>query len=307
MVVAVCLAVAGLAWAAWRRYHGYCRLEAFAERIGRTYQEEGGSFALVAEDGRRMELHAGKKRISIDGTNVCLTYPARRGWLGEGLVSKADVETLLLPILEPSLFAAGREIRRIVVDAGHGGSKNDGATYGGFKEKELTLEVARRLEHRLSEMGFETLMTRTNDEDVSLEARAEFANSANADLFVSIHFNASDKPEYHGFETYVANPAGLPSLRGAMGEVAPSNAFDAANARLGYLVQRRLAPISGLEDKGMGRIQFFVLRNVHCPAVLVECGYLSHPDDFRIITQPAYWDVMAEGLAAAVADFANEK
>ena len=299
------VAAAGTGLAAWLAHRDSTGLEAFAKRLGYTCQREGARFALASEDGRLLEMSVGEKRAVLDGTVVYLTYPVKEGWQGGGRVSDVDVETLLLPILRPVPPAEGRAIRRIVLDPGHGGESEPGAEYGGVREKDLVLEVAARLSRRLGERGYQVLATRNGDETVSLERRTAFANGAEADLFISIHFNASDGTPFRGIETYVANPAGTPSLRGAIGHVAPSNAFDGENALLGYLVQRHLAARTGLVDQGLKRVQFFVLRNVACPAFLAECGCLSDPEDFAVITQSAHWDAVADAIADAVDEFAR--
>lgn len=222
----------------------------------------------------------------------------------EGLDVSKTIEPLLHPLALPS-----NTNRVIVIDPGHGGA-NFGATsvLDGSHEKQYTLDWARRLAPILATNGWKVFLTRTNDMDIPLPGRASFADACNADVFISLHFNApssaSDQEEA-GIETYCVPPTGMPSTLKRFEDnpvlVFPNNNFDAENLRFAMRVQRSMLKISGAHDRGVGRARFMtVLRLQNRPAILVEGGYLSNPREARHIEDPAYRQKLAEAVAAAL-------
>jgi N-acetylmuramoyl-L-alanine amidase len=134
------------------------------------------------------------------------------------------------------------------------------------------------------------------------------AEAAGADVFVSIHFNATEEPDVHGVETYMLTPqfkrsTGSDELKPDDAVAVPGNAFDAWSAFLGYTLHRQLKTDLGMPDRGLKRARFQVLRELAtAPAVLVECGYLSHPEEARLVGTTRY----RQELAAAIADGISE-
>jgi N-acetylmuramoyl-L-alanine amidase len=150
-------------------------------------------------------------------------------------------------------------------------------------------------------------MTRTNDVDISLPDRAALADARNADLFLSLHFNASGgSSEPAGVETYCLTPTGMASsvTRGYNDDVTqifPNNAFDAQNLQYAVRLQRALLEVSGTTDRGVRRARYpAVLRGPNRPAVLIEGGYLSNPREARRIGDPQYRQQLAEAVAKAL-------
>jgi len=197
--------------------------------------------------------------------------------------------------------ATSKPFAVVVLDPGHGG-QDSGAMCGGVLEKDLTLDVARRIDRLLNSEGIATLMTRVGDSYVSLADRAAFANRAGKSIFVSIHFNEDNQPVASGVETYYAAhqiTAGsllaswLPFLWRPL-----SDSPNAESQNLAGLVQEALVARTRAVDRGIQARQFFVIANVTSPAVLVEGGFLTNKEDISKLATEDYRDQ----VAAAVAD-----
>jgi N-acetylmuramoyl-L-alanine amidase len=219
----------------------------------------------------------------------------------------------LLPalLLVPAL-ASARPV--VVVDPGHGGS-NTGA-YGpelGKHEKELTLSLARRVTSYLAQWlpGASVLLTRERDEYLTLASRAERANRARADLFLSLHLNASTGRDRTGFEVFFldreAHEREAASVRAGGAAVSAiladlrHAAAHGESAELARAVQRALREVRGRDrDRGVRQAPFDVLAGLRMPGVLVEVGYIDHPLEGRELDRPAVREAIAAAVASAV-------
>lgn len=169
----------------------------------------------------------------------------------------------------------------VCLDAGHGGS-DPGAVNAnlGIAEKKLTLKIVGLLRDTLNRRGISVVVTRDCDMFVPLSARCRIANSALADLFVSVHINASPKPEAHGIETWYY--------------AASSRGFDFART-----VHAEVRDAYHTIDRGVkGSPGFYVLKNTHMPAILVECGFITNDADVTELSK----DSVLANLASAIAD-----
>jgi N-acetylmuramoyl-L-alanine amidase len=223
-----------------------------------------------------------------------------------------DVSRNLEPLLKAGPWLPP-EPGVIVVDAGHGGSQGGSqSVLDGSFEKAHTLDWALRLRPLLEEAGWQVHLTRTNDSELPLADRVAFAWEMGADLFLSLHFNASGNGNHQaGLETYCLTPTGMPSTltRGYAddpSEVLPNNAFDAENLRLASALHESLLRVNGGLDRGVRRARFMtVLRGQRCPAVLIEGGYLSNPEEAARIADPQFRQRLAEAVARVLAPVAN--
>ncbi len=219
-----------------------------------------------------------------------------------------DIKKLLEPLAH-GVSVSTPANRLVMIDPGHGGSNlgtRNVAT--GRYEKDYTLDWAKRLVPLLEQSGWRVMLTRTNDVTLSLADRVAFAEAQDADLFLSLHFNAtgdgSQSPA--GLETYCLTPAGMPSslTRGYADDarlVFPNNAHDADNLRYAVRLQRTLLQVNGQKDRGVRHARFLdVLQGHNRPAVLIEAGYLSNPDEARRVADPAYRQKLAEAVAKAL-------
>ena len=189
----------------------------------------------------------------------------------------------------------------VVLDPGHGG-EDSGAMCGGVMEKDLTLDVARRVDRLLDSEGVATLMTRLGDNYVSLADRAAFGNRANDSIFISIHFNEDNKPVASGVETYYAahqiNSGSVFASWFPFFSRLPSNSPKPESQSLAGFIQEALVARTGSLNRGTQAKQFFVIANVTSPAVLIEGGFITNKDELTKLASEDYRDQ----LAAAVAD-----
>ena len=222
----------------------------------------------------------------------------------------------------------------VVLDAGHGGTNEGCRGHGGaVREKEVTLamatELAAEIEARLPHANVQ--LTRTDDRTMTLAERVAIANAAGADLFVSLHANASPDATQTGFETYVldARASSLEAARTARREnddgfASPVEAraesdvpVEAARmlrqlqmtanrsraAALAHGIQRAQAHrFPSRTDRGVKQAPFDVLMGARMPAVLFEAGFLDHNAEGAVLTDPALRDVVVDGLADAIVE-----
>ena len=174
--------------------------------------------------------------------------------------------------------------KRIVLDAGHGGT-DGGVVVDGIREADLVWELTSRLEGRLSALGVQTWSTRGPHNGASDEQRAQFANEVGADLLLSIHIDGSSSPRANGIAAYYY---GAGESSSTIGE------------RLADLAQRELVARTGMLDCRTHGKTWSLLRLTRMPAVRIELGYLSAADDRSKLLDPLYRDTMAEGLLVAV-------
>ena len=234
---------------------------------------------------------------------------------------------------EPTASAASPGqggLRTIVLDPGHGGPEQGAiGPEAGTEEKQLTLILAKALRRKLQEsLPVEVLLTRDEDADLPLDSRTALANQNKADLFISIHLNASPDRSAHGAETYflsleatderAAARAEAENQSGAAQSARVETADDdlqlllwdlaqtqhlAASQRLAQIIQRELNDTLGLENRGVRQAPFTVLMGATMPAVLVELGFISNPDEEAELLDPAYRADLLDAVTAAVLRF----
>ena len=222
----------------------------------------------------------------------------------------------------------------VVIDPGHGGVETGAVGPTGVQEKDVTLDLARRLKALLERRGLTAVLTRDEDRVLPLDDRTSVANHNRAVLFLSIHLNASKRKDAAGAETYFlstgatdAEARTLAALEnkaydpgGASSEAkaaAPpdrglelvlwdlaQNSYLAESSRLAESVQAELNALTGARDRGVRQAPFRVLMGATMPAILVEAGFISNPEEEARLKDAAYKDKVAEAIAAAVASFA---
>jgi N-acetylmuramoyl-L-alanine amidase len=221
-------------------------------------------------------------------------------------------------------------IRRVVVDAGHGGHDPGAIGPRGVREKDVTLAMARKLAGRLREAGFDVVLTRRGDRYLALEERTAIANTAHGDLFVSIHANANPRRTRTGVESWILNVAddrysarlaarenGV-ELASGEGDAAriltdlDAKASAGASRKLASLVQREVtggvrASVGDVRDLGVKSALFYVLLGARMPAVLVETAFISNRVEEKRLASPRYQDEVAAGIARAVTAFARSE
>ncbi len=226
-------------------------------------------------------------------------------WLGLALMLVSFVwwQFLLTPRQTASSVRANAPapFTLVVLDPGHGG-QDSGASFGPIYEKDLTLDIAQRVDHLLQAQGLATLMTRVGDSYVSLQDRAAVTNRARDCIFVSIHFNESKKP-VSGIETYYAEHQAAPAPRLVswipffQGPAAESPTL--ASQSLARFIQEAMIARTKAPDRGTKAEQFFVIDHVSVPAVLVEGGFLNKEEIAKLATNE-YRDQMAAAISEGI-------
>jgi N-acetylmuramoyl-L-alanine amidase len=211
-------------------------------------------------------------------------------------------------------------IRTVVIDPGHGGSEIGAVGPGGLTEKYLVLDIANRLSNMLvGRLGIDARMTRETDVDKALEERTAFANNLKADIFISIHANSYRGRGVRGAETFFLSDRATDDeamrlaaiendaleLRGpALGDSdlqmllwdMAQTAHLQESSVLAEMIQSNLNTLGGAADRGIKQAPFRVLKGANMPAVLVEVGFLSNPDEERLLADPSYRQRIADML-----------
>ncbi len=218
-------------------------------------------------------------------------------------------------------------LRRIVVDAGHGGKDPGAVGPSGVLEKDVTLEMAKELAKALTkQLGCEVILTRSTDVYLPLEERTAIANKVGADLFVSLHANANKNRKAYGIETYYLNfskndKAAAVAAREngtSLKQVSDlelilfdlmANAKINESSRLATVIQENLVQhiskkYSDVRDLGVRQGPFYVLLGATMPSVLVETAFISHPREEKRLTSSAYQKSAAHAIALAIKEYA---
>jgi N-acetylmuramoyl-L-alanine amidase len=223
----------------------------------------------------------------------------------------------------------GLKVRRVIIDPGHGG--HDTGTIGadGTKEKDVALAIAKKLRTVLTEQGLEVVLTRETDRFVRLEERTRLANVGRGDLFISVHCNSLPQRHFRGVETYTLNLAsdryairlaarenatsekGMSDLQFLLADLA-TRANTEESARLATQVQSGLVSAlrskdAKIRDLGTKEALFYVLLGTKMPAILVETGFLSNPEEERRLSSPGYQEDVARAIASGVQGFLGNR
>jgi N-acetylmuramoyl-L-alanine amidase len=231
------------------------------------------------------------KRIEVDPMEYGCVI---RIWMNEPLAVELwkSGETFKLQFLRPGLSGklAGKVV---VIDAGHGG-KDSGAKFSDAMEKNLTLNVSKRLANEMSLAGAKVIMTRSTDEFIALGKRADIANDAGADLFISVHINSSAKVGMSGSISFYHGPNTVKELlaRSIETEIAAVSQLPS----LGAWSDKRIYPTKG----------FAVLRQTKMPGVLLELGFINHPKDRARMLTSDYQSKVAKAIVRGVKRFLGE-
>jgi N-acetylmuramoyl-L-alanine amidase len=241
-----------------------------------------------------------RKRLGLPGAMKNIV-----AWMGLLLMLASFVWWQILSMPRPATSTrragATAPFTLVVIDPGHGG-QDSGAMCGAIYEKDLTLDVAQRVDRLLQAQGLATLMTRVGDSYVSLQDRVAVTNRARDCIFVSIHFNESKKP-VSGVETYYAEHQTAPAPRLVswipffQGAAAESPTL--ASQSLARFIQEAMIARTQAPDRGTKAEQFFVIANVSTPAVLVEGGFLNK-EDIAKLENNDYRDQMAAAISEGI-------
>lgn len=284
----------------------------------------------LAKGAHRINLMVGERLVLVDGLPQHLEHPVDI-YKGEIMVPD-KLKTEILDVLFKSRHktqAALSRIKRVVIDAGHGGHDPGAIGKSGLKEKDVVLDIAKKLEQLFSESGIEVVMTRAHDTFVSLEQRAEIANRSGADLFFSIHANANRVRWLNGFEVYYISPY-IDDNQRAMQSARSSNlnldkayfsnaSLDlkatlwdmlhtynrAESMSLAYSLCDSMRRTLDAKILGVKAAGFSVLKGTQMPAVLIEVGFISNNDEEGLLRNTYYRQQLADAIFQGTREYAR--
>jgi N-acetylmuramoyl-L-alanine amidase len=308
--------------------------DAFITRI-RMAQPVAGMTRVVLETKANtnfsVSLESNPYRLIVEVTKVGATPKGAVNLFPDAGTEKARLAITIPPPTKEDLQLKARVPKmRIVVDAGHGGWDLGTVGRRGLLEKDLVLEIGERLGKLLeSRLGAEVIYTRQDDTYIPLDERAEIANQAQADLFVSVHANYSDLISARGVETYYTNTFSAPGSKGAATKDADAHSVAGTlqnavlpvlspgdlherielSRRLAASVQRSLygtlsVQNPGLRDRGIKEAGFVVLTGSAMPGILAEVSFVSSPTDEQKLRSDGYREQIAEALYRGIARYA---
>ena len=194
-----------------------------------------------------------KLTVPIEANSLVNTYMG-----ADGKTIKIKVKApKKVEVKQPVVSNVPKGTRKVVIDAGHGGS-DYGAIRNGINEKDITLDVSKRVEALLKKEGYAVKMTRTNDTYVSLQGRVDISEAFEPDIFVSIHVNSSVKPEITGIETHY---------------------YHQESMNLAQTVHSALASKINSKNRGLFKSKFYVINHTTAPAILIEIGFISNDNE----------------------------
>ncbi len=254
-----------------------------------------------------LEFVRGSREVMINGARCWLCFPLIEQ-NGKFLVSRTDVAKTIEPQLRPHRVPNAGKVETVVLDPGHGGHDRGAVCRYGY-EKDFALDVARKLRPLLQAKGLRVIMTREGDYFVPLEVRAQIANAARNSIFVSIHFNATDRdPNATGFEIFSFTPRGAPSTSDDW--VTPTSLsmqagseVDAQSMALSACIYHSLLGHIPEFDRGIKRARFAVLRLTRVPAVLVEGGFLTELGESQLIAKKDWRTTLAQAIGVGIENY----
>ena len=327
----------------YRSYPSFTRLVLETSRpVSHRVERAGRAEARIrvprlAGEPRTMEINDGlvdAVRLERAGADaiVRVIFDGTSGELKASTL--ADPDRLVLDFLRPAAPAEETRgtmspLRTMVLDAGHGGHDSGASGPTGLLEKELVLDVTRRVAKLVSDqLGIKILLSRDGDHFVTLRDRTSFANRARADVFVSIHANAHREVASEGVETYFLSSEATDNAArqvaalensvvqlerpqgGGRGDVVKTILWDLAqsqfqeeSSRLAEIVQDSMTRSLRIPSRGVKQAGFYVLGGAAMPAILIEIGFVTNPKEERKLRESRYRDDIAHAIAAGLAEY----
>ncbi|WP_296647799.1 N-acetylmuramoyl-L-alanine amidase [Romboutsia sp. 13368] len=196
---------------------------------------------------------------------------------------KIALTSILTTMLSSNFLIANAESYKVFIDAGHGG-KDNGASHNGYLEDVINLQIAHKLKNRLINEGLEVEMSRNSDTSLSLSERAAKSNNSDADIFISIHQNASSSPSANGIETYY---------------------LGSRNKALATAVHNSIINSTSANDRSVREANFQVLRDNNKVSILLECGFISNPSEGYKLNTDEYQNKVVDGIVSGVKNYFN--
>ena len=276
---------------------------AYIAKLYTMHASNTGKKIVLKNKYNTLEIEANGRRAWVNGVMIWLHHPCRksgRNWA----ISEIDFKKGIDPILRSYAYLSSKTPHTVVLDPGHGGKDSGAVGKRKVYEKRAVLSIANRVKKHLEAKKIKVRLTRTTDTYLTLQQRSDYAAKVGADLFVSIHADGAEDPSAHGVETFSMTAAGCDSSNhyGQAGDksAGKGNRHDAANAVLGFSIQSNLVKTSKRSDRGLRRARFAVLKNAPCPAALVECGFLTNPEEEALMIDDNYREAVARGISNGI-------
>lgn len=291
---------------------------------------------ILTKDEHRVNLFIGDAMVLADGNPVHMRHPVD---MYEGaVVVPARFKEQIVDVIfkaaslpqERANLSLSRKIKKIVIDAGHGGRDPGAIGRSGLREKDVVLDISKRLTQILKSKGVEVVLTRPTDKFVPLPRRVDITNRSGADIFVSIHANANRVRSLNGFEVYYVSSSVDDSKRALLAaRSGPPNLerdyFSGNSLNLKAIVWDMIYADSRAESIELGRslcravrnnldlrvigvkdARYYVLKGARMPAVLVETAFLSNKKEERLLRNSYYRQKIAESIAQGLDNYARQ-
>ena len=303
------------------------------EIVEQQSTQENNKNIIVLRDNKKIAVSAASAASvasSVVVTSASTATPVASPPVALKSTAKTD-KIIAVPDVKPLSLAQqlGLGVKKIVLDPGHGG-KDPGAMAFGLKEKNIVLDIAQRLAPVLEkEIGCEVILTRDNDNFISLEERTAIANTQNADLFVSLHINAHPSAKVRGLETYYLNlTTNAEAMRVAARENATSthqmsdlqdilsdimkNSKINESSRLAQQVHNSILTeaekqgFSDIKNLGVKQAPFYVLIGAQMPAILIEVAFISNEQDIQNLNNPSFVQMLTQEIAQGIRAYVSD-
>jgi len=291
--------------------------------------------AHLSKDAQQVSLRVGDVLVLVNGNVLHLNSPIDiyQGTIAVPRQFKEQVfDVLFKPVVLGHRRAGVNKIKlnKVVIDSGHGGNDPGAIGRNGLKEKDVNLDIAKRLSSLLRAEGVATVLTRSTDKFVPLSTRVSMANHSGADLFISLHSNAARSRSLSGFEVYYVAPSVSDSKRAALTARSTAlNLKDAvfssgtgdlkvivwdmiyANSRAESIeLSRSLCKVmdSSIDANilGVKNARFAVLKGITMPGILIEVGFVSNLNEERLLRTGAYREKLAEGILEGIRNYSQD-
>ncbi|MFA5350699.1 MAG: N-acetylmuramoyl-L-alanine amidase [Candidatus Omnitrophota bacterium] len=291
--------------------------------------------AYLNKDSKYVNLRAGDTLVLVNDSIMHLNSPVDI-YRGTIVVPKQFKEQIFDILFPQAISAHHRQsrgkinLRKVVIDSGHGGNDPGAIGKNGLREKDVNLDIARRLSDLLRAEGVHTVLTRSSDRFIPLSARVNIANKSGADLFISIHSNANRSRSLSGFEVYYVAPSISDSKRAYMtarsASLSLKDAVFASNSQdLQAIIWDMIYTNSRAESIGLAHslcrvmdssidanilgvkgARFQVLKGVRTPGILIEVGFVSNLNEEKLLRSSAYRQKLAEGILEGIRGYSQD-
>ena len=262
-----------------------------------------GKNIVMKNKWNTIEVETNSRRAWINGVMYWLHDACRKSGINWE-IHEVDFKKGIDPIMRSYAHVPTKTPRLVMLDPGHGGKDSGAVGTRKVYEKLAVLSIAKRVKAHLEEKKIPVRLTRSTDIFIDLEERSQTAAKAGADLFISIHADGAADSSAHGVETFIMTAAGYDSTnyfgQGGNKSSKKGNQHDAANAVLGFSIQSNLVKASKRSDRGLRRGRLSVLRLAPCPAALVECGFLTNPEEEGLMIDANYRESCARGISNGI-------